>query len=148
MIFMPWKDTASAGFSYQWLIPCKISDSFSTTGLLWRWKLWWLWMMKTWGRERERLSSVLWYCSRNFSRVLGKSYKSSVGIPGLKVGIWICPEYERALAWRATTAKWSDIPGPFLVHGSVNTFLQQYTRTQQHKSCVFYVVRAENKVIA
>jgi hypothetical protein len=43
----------------------------------------------------------------------------------------------------ATTARWAHIPGPFLDNSSVNTFAQQQTRTQQYKSCVFYVVRAE-----
>jgi hypothetical protein len=35
------------------------------------------------------------------------------------------------------------IAGPFLGNSSVNTFPQQQIKTQQLKSCVFYVVRDE-----
>jgi hypothetical protein len=43
----------------------------------------------------------------------------------------------------AATVRWADIPAPFLGNGSVNTFLQPKTQTQQYKSCVFYVARVE-----
>jgi hypothetical protein len=55
---------------------------------------------------------------------------------GLNFCIVACRAY-------ATTTKWADIQGPFLGNGSVNTFPQEHTRTQQYKSYVFYVVLAE-----
>jgi hypothetical protein len=47
------------------------------------------------------------------------------------------------VACTGATARWADIPGPFLGNFFENRFSQQQIQTQQQKSCIFCMVRAE-----